>query len=121
MTFHPAWHEIMRLAVAAGVHSRPWTDPRPGAQAARGALVHLHAQAENGTQCPLTMTYASVPVLRRAPAAIAATLCKLDGTLVYPWPLSPQATTVPSPLSANAWLKPAAVALTSLSPGGTLV
>ncbi len=65
VTFHPAWHEIMRLATVAGVHCRPWRDPRPGAQAARGALVHLHAQAENGTQCPLTMTYASIP--RAAP------------------------------------------------------
>jgi len=71
VTFHPAWHELMRLAAVAGVHSRPWSDPRPGAQAARAALVHLHAQAENGTQCPLTMTYASIPVLRRAAPAIA--------------------------------------------------
>ena len=61
----------MRLAAVAGVHSRPWSDPRPGAQVARGALVHLHAQVENGTQCPLTMTYASIPVLRRAAPAIA--------------------------------------------------
>ena len=68
--FHPAWHELMRLATAAGVHCRPWTDARPGAQVARGAMVHLHAQVENGTQCPLTMTYASVPVLRRAAAAL---------------------------------------------------
>jgi putative acyl-CoA dehydrogenase len=66
ITFHPAWHALMRLATAAGVHSGPWTDPRPGAQVARGALVYLHAQVENGTQCPLTMTFASVPVLRRA-------------------------------------------------------
>jgi putative acyl-CoA dehydrogenase len=65
VTFHPAWHEIMRLATAAGVHCNPWLDPRPGAQVARAALVYLHAQAENGTQCPLTMTYASLPVLRR--------------------------------------------------------
>ncbi len=72
VTFHPAWHEIMRLAVAAGVHCRPWVDPRPGAQVARGALVHLHAQVENGTQCPLTMTYASIPVLRHAASALPA-------------------------------------------------
>jgi putative acyl-CoA dehydrogenase len=72
VTFHPAWHEIMRLATVTGVHSRPWSDSRPGAQAARGALVHLHAQAENGTQCPLTMTYASIPVLRRGAGPIAA-------------------------------------------------
>ncbi len=68
--FHPAWHELMRLATTAGVHCLPWNDARPGAQVARGAMVHLHAQVENGTQCPLTMTYASVPALRRAAAAL---------------------------------------------------
>jgi len=72
IAFHPAWHELMRLATAAGVHCSPWADPRPGAQVARAARVHLHAQVENGTQCPLTMTYASVPVLRDAAAALPA-------------------------------------------------
>ena len=66
VTFHPAWHELMHIATAVGVHCAPWTDSRPGAHVARGALVHLHAQVENGTQCPLTMTFASVPALRRA-------------------------------------------------------
>src|SRR5690242_9224584 len=69
VTFHPAWHDLMRLATAAGIHCNPWIDPRPGAQVARGAMVHLHAQVENGTQCPLTMTFASVPALRRAASA----------------------------------------------------
>src|SRR5437899_719860 len=68
VAFHPAWHDLMRLATAAGIHSNPWTEPRPGAQVARGAMVHLHAQVENGTQCPLTMTFASIPALRRAAA-----------------------------------------------------
>src|SRR5580765_652673 len=36
IAFHPAWHDLMRLATAAGVHCSPWTDPRPGAQVARG-------------------------------------------------------------------------------------
>ena len=60
--FHPAWHELMahRRPPPACI-AAPWTDPGPGAQVARGAMVHLHAQVENGTQCPLTMTYASVP------------------------------------------------------------
>ena len=71
--FHPAWHELMRLATAAGEHASPWSDPRPGAQVARAAMYMLHAQVENGTQCPLTMTFASVPALRadRATAALA--------------------------------------------------
>jgi putative acyl-CoA dehydrogenase len=69
--FHPAWHELMRLATAAGEHSAPWLAPHPGAQVARAAMYFLHAQVENGTQCPLTMTYASVPVLARHAASIS--------------------------------------------------
>jgi putative acyl-CoA dehydrogenase len=42
--------------------------PRPGAHVARAALSYLHHQAEAGTSCPLTMTHAAVPVLRREPA-----------------------------------------------------
>src|SRR5438105_624162 len=33
--------------------------------AVRPAHYYLHAQVENGTQCPLTMTFAATPVLRR--------------------------------------------------------
>jgi putative acyl-CoA dehydrogenase len=63
--FHPAWHALMRMATQAGEHSEPWSSPGAGAQVARAAMYFLHAQVENGTQCPLTMTFASVPVLRR--------------------------------------------------------
>jgi putative acyl-CoA dehydrogenase len=62
--FHPAWHELMRMATAAGEHASPWRDARPGAHVARAAMYMLHAQVENGTQCPLTMTFAAVPALR---------------------------------------------------------
>ncbi|WP_413043061.1 acyl-CoA dehydrogenase family protein [Pseudomonas sp. YJ42] len=65
--FHPAYHELMRTAIAHGIPSLPWTDPQPGAQVARAALMYLHNQAESGTSCPLTMTYASVPALRLQP------------------------------------------------------
>jgi putative acyl-CoA dehydrogenase len=63
--FHPAWHALMQLAAEAGEHNAPWAAPGPGAQVARAAMYFLHAQVENGTQCPLTMTYASVPVFAR--------------------------------------------------------
>jgi putative acyl-CoA dehydrogenase len=66
--FHPAWHALMSLTAAQGVHSAPWADPRPGAHVARAAACVLHAQVENGTQCPLTMTYAAIPVVRRQAA-----------------------------------------------------
>jgi len=63
--FDPAWHELMALAVREGEHCAPWVEPRPGAQVARAASYLLHAEVENGTQCPLTMTYAATPLLRR--------------------------------------------------------
>jgi putative acyl-CoA dehydrogenase len=69
--FHPAWHALMQLAAKTGEHNAPWTAPGPGAQVARAAMYFLHAQVENGTQCPLTMTYASVPVLARQAATAA--------------------------------------------------
>lgn len=65
VVFHPAWDALMRLAMMAGEHCAPWRTPLPGAHVARAAMYYLHAQVENGTQCPLTMTYASVPVLSR--------------------------------------------------------
>src|SRR5688572_3822981 len=35
--FHPAWHELMTVAVGGGLHAAPWADPRPGAHVARAA------------------------------------------------------------------------------------
>jgi putative acyl-CoA dehydrogenase len=70
VVFHPAWHALMQIATTAGEHCAPWTAQRPSGQLARAAMYYLHAQVENGTQCPLTMTYASVPVLRRHAAML---------------------------------------------------
>jgi putative acyl-CoA dehydrogenase len=66
--FHPAWHELMALAIGQETHSLCWHDPRPGAQVARGALSYLWNQGENGICCPISMTYSAIPVLRRDPA-----------------------------------------------------
>jgi putative acyl-CoA dehydrogenase len=65
--FHPSYHELMRTAIAHGVHALPWSEPRAGAHVVRAALELLHNQADSGTDCPLTMTYASIPALRAAP------------------------------------------------------
>jgi putative acyl-CoA dehydrogenase len=63
--FHPAWHELMRTSMAYGLHSAPWREPRPGAHVARAAKLFLTAQVECGHCCPITMTYGSLPSLRR--------------------------------------------------------
>ncbi len=70
--FHPAWHELMRLMIGAGVHADPWANPAPGAQVARAAKYLLFSQTDNGAQCPVTMTYAVVPVMQRFAAQRAA-------------------------------------------------
>lgn len=70
--FHPAWHDVMRLLIGAGVHADPWVDPKPGAQVARAAKYVLFSQIENGAQCPVTMTYAVMPVMQRYAAAVPA-------------------------------------------------
>jgi putative acyl-CoA dehydrogenase len=66
--FHPAYHRLMQAAKEAGVAGLSWHDPQPGSHVARAALSYLHHQAEAGTSCPLTMTHAAVPVLRREAA-----------------------------------------------------
>ncbi len=63
--FHPAWHELMRLSVSFGIHNLPWAEPRAGAHAARATLFYLAAENEAGHECPISMTYAAVPALRR--------------------------------------------------------
>ncbi|MDH4553189.1 acyl-CoA dehydrogenase family protein [Pseudomonas sp. BN607] len=65
--FHPAYHELMRTAVEHGLPSLPWAEPRAGAHVARASMTYLHSQAEAGTGCPLTMTFAAVPALRLQP------------------------------------------------------
>ena len=62
--YHPAYHELMALAFGAGLHSLAWKARRDGAFVARAALNYLWNQAENGTSCPVTMSFAAVQVLR---------------------------------------------------------
>ncbi|WP_225033859.1 isovaleryl-CoA dehydrogenase [Paraburkholderia sp. XV] len=68
LEFHPAWHTLLSLLRREGLHALPFSDPQPGAMVARCAGYFLHAQLESGSLCPLTMTFASIPVLQREPA-----------------------------------------------------
>jgi putative acyl-CoA dehydrogenase len=73
--FHPAYHQLMDTAVRHGVPGFGWRHAdRPGAHVARAALMFLHNQADQGSSCPLTMTYACVPALRHQPDLAASWL-----------------------------------------------
>jgi len=74
--FHPAWHTLLSMLREQGLHALPFEasssgTPRPGVMAARAAGYFLHAQLESGSLCPLTMTFASIPVLQNEPALYA--------------------------------------------------
>jgi putative acyl-CoA dehydrogenase len=75
--FHPAYHQLMRTAIEAGVHSLPWTrkvnneqqkGEKQGAHVARAAMEYMHNQADSGSGCPLTMTFAAVPAIQTTPS-----------------------------------------------------
>jgi putative acyl-CoA dehydrogenase len=60
----PQYHDLMRTAVAHGMHGAPWADERPGAHVARAAKILSWGVADAGHLCPISMTYAVVPALR---------------------------------------------------------
>ena len=80
--FHPAWHELMKIAIGHGLHALPWREPRPGAHAARAAAFYVWSQVEGGHGCPVSMTYAAIPTLRKSPS-LAAQWEPLITTLDY--------------------------------------
>ncbi|AHF69601.1 acyl-CoA dehydrogenase family protein [Pseudomonas cichorii] len=82
--FHPAYHQLMSTAIDHGIPSLPWTDPQPGAHVARAAMSYLHTQADPGSGCPLTMTFASVPALRLQPELAQIWLPKILSTRYDP-------------------------------------
>ncbi|HEX2905171.1 MAG TPA: acyl-CoA dehydrogenase family protein [Jatrophihabitans sp.] len=71
--FHPAWHELMSVAVSAGLQAAPWA-PAAGEHAhlARAAGFFVWGQVEQGHLCPISMSYAVLPALRRAPELAAS-------------------------------------------------
>jgi putative acyl-CoA dehydrogenase len=69
--YHPAYHELMTVAVGHGLHAAPWSEARSGAHVARAAKVITWYQVDGGHICPISMTYSVVAALRHAPALAA--------------------------------------------------
>jgi putative acyl-CoA dehydrogenase len=73
--FHPAYHDLMRASVAAGLHASTWTPSgqraAPPAEVARSARYYMAAQVESGHLCPITMTRAAMAALGADPALLA--------------------------------------------------
>ena len=82
--FHPAYHQLMTLAIENQLHALPWTSAKAGAHVVRAALNYLHTQVEAGHGCPVTMTFASVPTLRKQPDIAAQWLARLTAAVYDP-------------------------------------
>ncbi len=65
--YDASYHALMARAIGAGVHSLAWKRADAGFSA-RAALFYLWNQLEQGTACPVTMTFASIPMFEHAPA-----------------------------------------------------
>ena len=76
--FHPAYHTLMEAAMRHRIHAIGWNG-QPGAHVAHAAMLALATQAEAGTMCPISMTYASVAALRHAPDLAAAWVPQILG------------------------------------------
>ena len=88
--FHPAWHELMTVAVRHGLHAAPWRSDRPGAHVARAAGFYVWGGTDAGHCCPISMTYSVVPALRQAPELAARYEPLLAAATYDPGPRCPQ-------------------------------
>jgi putative acyl-CoA dehydrogenase len=82
----PSWHWCLRQAIEREMHGLPWravaqapgsagraatASGRPGAHVVRAALFLVWSQVGSGVMCPVSMTYAAIPVLRESPELAA--------------------------------------------------
>lgn len=65
--FHPSYHLLMAAGIERGVHALAWSAGREGAFSARAALFFLWNQLEQGTACPMTMTFAGRQMFTHVP------------------------------------------------------
>jgi putative acyl-CoA dehydrogenase len=69
--FHPSYHALMAAATAAGLHGTPWTQKIASPHVLRAASFMLFTEMESSVLCPISMTYAVTPALRRNEAVYA--------------------------------------------------
>ena len=75
--YHPAYHDLVALAVENEVASFAWNHAGPGAHVGHMALTYLFSQVEGGAMCPMAMTYAAIPALRASPEIAEAWIPRL--------------------------------------------
>ncbi len=85
--FHPSYHQLMAAGIERGVHALAWSAGRQGGFSARAALFFLWNQLEQGTACPMTMTFAGRQVFTHVPHLEREWAAKLTAHQYDPRPL----------------------------------
>lgn len=81
--FHPAYHDLMRLGLESGFAASGWDGSAAG-NVLHAAILYLTTQADSGTTCPMTMTYAAVPALRAEQAVADEWVPRITGARYDP-------------------------------------
>jgi len=67
VAFHPAYHDLMDLAISNKVHNFAWHHEGNAGHLGQSVLTYMFSQPEGGVMCPMAMAYSVVPSLRMAP------------------------------------------------------
>ncbi len=78
--FHPAYHDLMSLAISHQVHNFAWHHEGDAGHTGNAALIYMFNQPEGGVMCPMAMAYSVPPSLRTTPALHDAWMPRLLST-----------------------------------------
>lgn len=92
--YHPAYHELMRVAIENRLQAAAWAGGSPHRHTRRAAGMMTWYQGDAGHTCPISMTYSAIPALRHEPALAAELESGLMSTIYDP-------TNRPGPLKAG--------------------
>lgn len=84
VNYHTAYHRLMQAGIENNYHSLPWIKKSPGTHVVRAGLGYMHVQADPGSGCPLTMTFAAVPALKHQADIAAQWLPKITANIYDP-------------------------------------
>ncbi len=78
--FHPAYHDLMDLAISNKVHNFAWHNESNAGHVGQSVLTYMFSQPEGGVMCPMAMTYSVVPSLRITPSVAKTWMPKILST-----------------------------------------
>ena len=78
--YHPAYHDLMDLAISNKMHNFAWANEGNGGHVGQSALTYMFCQPEGGVMCPMAMTYSVVPSLRLSPSLAREWMPRLMST-----------------------------------------